>query len=177
VVAAKPVLENAAQSDATANEISRIIYNVKEYMRQNYIKKPLPKAVELQIHTLTMDNGYAMVDVTPIFSDGSEISADYLPDIPYQFCMKQDQNGDWRVIYDLSHSGDLTAADLEQIRAEFPKEFPVALLPEYWKQVLTGQDVNRTIPTSKPGKTEMIDDTQPGTNPATRSSEIPLQTQ
>ena len=146
VVTAVPVLDRAAKSDVEANEISRLLYAAKEYLSQNYVKKPLPKALVLQLHNLSMDGKYAVVDVTPLFADGTEVSAEYIPEIPFQFCMEKNDKGEWHVIYDLSHSGEILPEDLEQIRSEFPKEFPTALLPEYWREVMAGEEANSTTP-------------------------------
>ena len=166
------VLEQAAQSDETANEISKLLFAAKEYLRLNYVKKPLPKAMELQVHAIKMDNEYAMVDVSPVYTDGSEIPAEYIPEIPFQLCLKKNETGDWYVIYDLSHSGELSPEDLAQIRSEFPKDFPVGLLPEYWKNVFAERS-GADVPSPASPAPSTADNMQSGQSPQSNPVNIP----
>ena len=96
----------------------------------------LPRPVVFKISRIAVRGDYCSFEAVPIFNDGSEIStkySDWIICTDLNFCLKK-SGGAWSVIYDLSLS-DVPPKEwfAEQWRI-FPKDFPFALLTEFWQR-------------------------------------------
>jgi len=76
---------------------------------------------------------YCGFEALPFFKDGSQVGTEYIMDIVLNLCLKK-VNGKWRVVSDLSSTDVPNPAQLKQIWHEFPKDFPFALLSEFWRE-------------------------------------------
>jgi hypothetical protein len=96
-------------------------------------KKPLALTFLFKIEFLRVDNDYAGFEGFPVKPDGSLDSR--FEDVVYTTFLKK-QNGDWRVVRDLSRTDVPSAEEAKEIRRNFPADFPVSVMPEFWRKLL-----------------------------------------
>lgn len=106
-------------------------YVIKKYT----LASRLPQPIVFQVRRMQVLGNYCSFEAIPLFKDGSHVSTDYMMDIVFELCLKR-ENGKWRVIYDLSRTDVPADTEMRQIRSAFPKDFPVALLPAFWRERL-----------------------------------------
>ncbi|HEY5811810.1 MAG TPA: hypothetical protein VIT23_04050 [Terrimicrobiaceae bacterium] len=119
-------------------ERQSICDGARAYVIKNYATSAkLPQSVVFRIERIEMLGNYCSFEAIPVFKDGSAISPAYIQDIVFNLCLKR-TNNQWRVIYDLSRTDVPDNAELRQISQAFPKEFPLALLPTFWRDLFRG---------------------------------------
>jgi len=107
----------------------------RAYVRGKYTTKPLPQPILFKIDHLAVAGNYANMEAIPLSKDGSFVDPQYLPDLGYNFCLQNGQNG-WREVVDLSRSDVPNAAEAEAIGHRLPLDFPRVLLTPTWQRLL-----------------------------------------
>jgi hypothetical protein len=97
--------------------------------------KPLPKPVVFKISNLRVLGDYCFIECLPVFKDGSDAVPEFLPDVGYMHCLKNER-GTWKVILDLSRTDVPSDGEVREIRRSFPPDFPLAVLSEFWRDLL-----------------------------------------
>lgn len=107
---------------------------MRDYVKEHYAEKPLPKPVVFKIGSMRVLGNYCYLECLPIFKDGSEAVPQYLPDIGYMHCLKKDK-AIWKVVGDLSRTDVPSDGEVRQIRQSLPPDFPVAVLSDFWRDL------------------------------------------
>jgi hypothetical protein len=163
---------NEGKTETAAPDLEALINAAKDYVLQNYVHKPLPKELALQVQTVKINGKYGMIEAIPVFADQSEIGSEYIEDLLFQLCLKKDDQGQWQVVYDLSRSDVPSAEELQHIKAEFPKDFPTKLLPDFWKKLF---ETPAGAPLETGAGTMEGANPQSPTPPAPQSESVPAQ--
>ncbi len=116
-------------------ERAAICDGARAYVMRKYVHGSLRQPILFKIDHLRVANGYANMEAIPVYKDGSYIDPDVIPDIGYNFCLRQ-SGDEWKVIADLSRSDVPMAEEVTQIRARLGPDFPSALLSEMWRRLL-----------------------------------------
>lgn len=103
------------------------------FVLKNYVPQKLPKPMVFEIERLKVQGKYCCITATPAFSDGSPMGTDYIMDIVFELCLEKKGNT-WRVINDISSTDVPSKPQLKSMRASLPRDFPFALLPDYWRK-------------------------------------------
>lgn len=104
------------------------------FVLKHYVApQKLPKAMVFEIERLKVQGKYCCITATPAFSDGSPMGTDYIMDIVFELCLEKTR-GTWRVINDLSSTDVPSKPQLKSMRDKLPRNFPFALLPDYWRK-------------------------------------------
>jgi hypothetical protein len=109
-------------------------YVIKRYGIKRYaMSGKLPQPIVFKVSRMQVLGKYCSFEAIPLFKDGSYVSTEYMMDIVFELCLKR-EHGEWRVIYDLSRTDVPSDTELREIWSAFPKDFPVALIPEFWRK-------------------------------------------
>jgi hypothetical protein len=106
----------------------------RQHVIQKYATQPLPHPIVFHIDYIAVQGGYCFFEATPRFKDGSFVPPNYLPDMAYNFCLKNDGNR-WMVILDLSRSDVPDASETADIRKRLPSDFPFAVFSPDWRKI------------------------------------------
>lgn len=117
---------------------SELLLHVKSYVSQKYTLKTPKYEFHIEPSSLHVEGNYAMLLAIPLYEDNSHISTEYFEDIVFALCLKK-ENGNWKVVYDLSRNDIPSKEELETIKKDFPKDFPKKLLPKFWQEKLQNQ--------------------------------------
>ncbi len=109
----------------------------RAYVLSKYATGTLPQPIVFKINHLAVAGVYANMEAIPLFKDGSYVDPNYLPDIAFNFCVKN-TGSSWHVIADLSRSDVPTAAEAAELKRMLPSDFPRALLSSTWRDLLRG---------------------------------------
>ena len=127
------------QSDYTpkpgSSERQAICDAARAFVLRKYATATPPQPIVFKVEYLRVQDGYANLEAIPLLKDGSYISTKYIPDIGFNFCLKKSGNI-WQVVVDLSRSDVPDTAELQTIRARFPKDFPISLLSPTWRDLI-----------------------------------------
>jgi hypothetical protein len=127
-----------AQSDYTpkpgSSERQAICDAARTYVLSKYTTAPLPQPIVFKIDRIRVRDHYCNFEAIPLFKDGSYISPQYMVDIAFNLCFKKTDNR-WNVIVDLSRTDVPDPAELQTIKHNFPKDFPVSLLSPTWRDL------------------------------------------
>ncbi len=115
---------------AQAESLSQSAAN---YVSENYTMQQNGKQIIFSPDKIQRKGEYAALNSPAFFSDGSSTDG-LLEDVVFILCLEKKTN--WTIIYDLSRSDVPSPEELEYIRQEFPKHFPVEILPEFWQKLL-----------------------------------------
>jgi len=108
-----------------------LLLHVKSYVTQKYTLKTPKYEFHIEPSALHVKGDFAMLSATPLYEDGSSISTEYFEDIVFTLCLKKSE-GKWKVIYDLSRNDVPSEEEIQEIKKEFPANFPKKLLPKFW---------------------------------------------
>ncbi|MGL1930257.1 MAG: hypothetical protein OCC45_00655 [Desulfotalea sp.] len=103
------------------------------YIAQNYTMQESENKITVDIEKIQSNGNYAVIDSPALFYDGSE-TLNFIEDLVFVLCVEKKSK--WSVIYDLSRSDVPSKEELKSIRANFPEEFPMEILPRYWQELL-----------------------------------------
>jgi hypothetical protein len=127
-----------AQSDYSpkpgSTERQAICDAARAFVLSKYATTPPPQPIVFKIDHIRVQNGYCNFEAIPLFKDGSYVSPKYLPDIAFNFCLQKIGNR-WKVIVDLSRTDVPDATELQTIKRNFPKDFPISLLSPTWRDL------------------------------------------
>ena len=93
----------------------------------------LPQPMVFKVGKMEVLGNYCYFEALPLFKDGSPMGTDYIMDIEFALCLKSN-HGKWQVIYDLSSTDVPDDKQLRKMWSAFPKDFPFALVPEFWRE-------------------------------------------
>lgn len=99
-------------------------------------KMPLAQTFLFKIEFLKVEGNYAAFEGFPVKADGSDFSPEVFGDQVFMTFLKKDSNGAWKVVSDLTRSDVPSAEELREIRMKFPADFPAAVMPDFWRQLL-----------------------------------------
>jgi hypothetical protein len=116
-------------------ERQAICDGARVYVMSKYVSGTLRQPIVFKVGHLQVADGYANMEAIPIYKDGSFIDPDTIPDIGYNFCLRQ-SGGSWTVIADLSRSDVPTSEEVGEIRQRLGGDFPRALLAPMWRRWL-----------------------------------------
>lgn len=108
-------------------------------MREHVValtKMPLPKTFLFKVEFLKVEGNYAAFEGFPVKSDGSDFAPDVFGDQVFTTFLKKDSNGTWKVVSDLTRSDVPSAEEVREIRKKFPADFPAAVMPDFWRNLL-----------------------------------------
>jgi hypothetical protein len=106
------------------------------FTMKNYIApSKLPQPLVFHVDKMTVLGVYCYFEPSPLFKDGTPMDTRYIMDIDLEFCLAK-SHGKWAVVWDLSRTDVPDASELKQMRRNFPKDFPLTLLPEDWRKML-----------------------------------------
>ncbi|HEV3409640.1 MAG TPA: hypothetical protein VG095_05065 [Chthoniobacterales bacterium] len=114
-------------------ERQAICDGARAYVMSRYVYGQLRQPIVFKIGHLRVLGPYANLEAIPIYKDGSYIDPDVIPDIGYNFCLRE-SGGTWKVIADLSRSDVPSAEEMAEIRQRLGPEFPRALLAPMWRR-------------------------------------------
>jgi hypothetical protein len=127
-----------AQSDyapkSGSKERQGICDAARAFVLKKYAFAPLPQPIVFKIDHIRVRNGYCNVEAIPLFKDGSYVSPKYMPDIAFNFCLKK-TGETWQIIADLSRTDVPDPAELQHLKQNFPRDFPVSLLSSTWRDL------------------------------------------
>jgi hypothetical protein len=123
-----------SKSFEQSNNSGLLLY-VKSYVSKKYTLKTPKYKFHIEPSLLNIDGNFAMLSATPLYADGSNISTEYFEDIVFVLCLEK-KDDRWAVIYDLSRNDIPSFKEMEEIKKNFPKNFPKKLLPDFWKKKL-----------------------------------------
>jgi len=98
-------------------------------------KKQLAHSFLFKVEFMRVDGDYAGFEGFPVKADGSPLPDGMLADVVYTTFLRK-KNGVWQVIRDLSRSDVPDAAEIREIRKNFPADFPSSAMPPYWRKLL-----------------------------------------
>lgn len=129
-------ITNAADAPHTPEpesvERQSICDGARSFVMKHYVSSSkLPQPILFKIKKISVSESYCSFEATPVFKDGSAVSTEYIMDIVFDLCLKKN-NDKWEVIYDLSSTDVPDDKRLKQMWQDFPKDFPPALIPEFW---------------------------------------------
>jgi hypothetical protein len=105
----------------------------RSFTMQNYVSpRKLPQPLAFEVKNMKVLGNYCYMEAFPLFKDGTPMGTDYIMDIEFDFCLAK-KAGKWRVVDDLSRTDVPGDDELKYIRRHFPKDYPLALLPEFWR--------------------------------------------
>lgn len=104
-------------------------YVIKKYA----LSSKLPQPILFKVRRIQVLGNYCSFEAIPIFKDGSYVSTEYMMDIVFELCLKREHER-WHVIYDLSSTDVPSDSEMRQIWSVFPKDFPVELIPQFWRE-------------------------------------------
>jgi hypothetical protein len=107
----------------------------RAFVLGKYAEKALPQPIVFKVGHLVVAGPYANMEAVPLLKDGRYAAPEYLPDIGFNFCLRQ-SGTQWQVIADLSRSDVPDAGEVALIRSRLPEEFPRALLTPDWQKLL-----------------------------------------
>lgn len=131
--------------------IRRMTESARSYLLAHYLKFPSGERLRLELSRLNWMPGYGMVEGVPRLANGAIPSPDIIDNRRFLFCLKQNRNGEWILLYDLSYPVRPTEETLVRIRQTFPEDFPHALLPREWQILL---DNTSPSPPTSPSEIE-----------------------
>lgn len=114
----------------------------RAFVLGKYATATLPQAIVFKVEHLSVQDNYCNFEAIPLFKDGSYISAAYIVDIAFNFCLKK-AGGGWRVIADLSRTDVPAVDEIAAIRRMLPPDFPLALLSPTWRNLLRNASGDR----------------------------------
>ena len=106
------------------------------YVAKNYTMQESDKQLTFDAEKIQRTGKYAVIDSPALFSDGST-TENFIEDLVFVLCLEK--KAKWSVMYDLSRSDVPSKEELKAIRANFPHNFPMELLPRYWQKLLTAK--------------------------------------
>ena len=116
-------------------ERQAICDGARAHVMARYATRPLPQAIVFKIDHLSVAGDYANMEAIPLLKDGSYAAPNYLPDIGFNFCLKN-TDGRWQVIADLSRSDVPDATEAAALKRSLPADFPLAVLSSTWRDLL-----------------------------------------
>jgi hypothetical protein len=130
-----PVLAETAHTPKPgSSERKEICDGLRSFIISEYAEKKLPKPIVLKVGYLKVSGDYCWIEALPMLEDGSDAVPQFLPDIGYSHCLKRINVG-WHVILDLSRTDVPDGDEVRKIRRSFPGDFPVSILPKFWKDL------------------------------------------
>jgi hypothetical protein len=108
----------------------------RAHVVQNYASKPLPQPIVFKIEHLVVMDRFANVEAVAMFKDGSPPAPVFMADIVFNLCLQRTQGG-WHVVADLSRTDVPEPAEVAQIRDRLPRGFPLGVLSETWRKLLS----------------------------------------
>lgn len=116
-------------------EVENILVDVNEYLIKNKsINKPL-KPYKLSIRDIKSEGNFVKLETVLVYEDGSYVDIEFTGDSVFVVCLEKSSKK-WKVIYDLSRSDVPSEEEIKHIKKEFPVQFPVNILSEFWKSLL-----------------------------------------
>jgi antitoxin component YwqK of YwqJK toxin-antitoxin module len=112
---------------------SDLLLHVKSYVIKKYTLKTPKYEFHIEPSSLQIEGSYAMLSAIPLYEDGSYISTEYFEDIVFTLCLKKTDDS-WKIIYDLSRNDTPTVEEINEIKKDFPNDFPKKLLPKFWQE-------------------------------------------
>jgi len=103
-------------------------YTIKEYVSPTKLPQPLV----FKVSTMKVLGNYCCFEATPYFKDGTPMDTKYIMDIVFLFFLERN-HGKWRVMNDVSSTDVPTDSQLRQMWRNFPKDFPIVLIPKFWR--------------------------------------------
>jgi hypothetical protein len=94
-----------------------------------------PRPILFKIDQMKVLGNYCYFEGYAVFSDGSSVPEEYLPDVVYNTFLKRDENG-WQVIMDLTRTDVPSEQEVIAIRRNFPAEIPRQIVPQFWRGLL-----------------------------------------
>lgn len=115
-------------------ERNSICDGARAYVLKEYIspKTKLPQPVVFKIERIEVIGEYCSFRAIPLSKDGSSMDTEYVMDIVFDLCLKRTK-GAWQVVYDFSRTDVPTDDEFRQMWRKFPKDFPYALVPKFWR--------------------------------------------
>ncbi len=107
---------------------------VCDALRTFFTDETMPKHLVFRVDTMRIQGDYCFFQGLPMFEDGSAAVARYLPDVGYDICLMRGKKG-WKVVVDLSRSDVPSDREVREIKRDFPRDFPVSLLSEFWRDL------------------------------------------
>jgi len=106
----------------------------RSFVMKEYVSATkLPQPIVFKVTKMNVLGNYCFFEATPLFKDGSSVGTEYIMDIVFEFCLERN-DGKWRVVYDLSSTDVPSDTQTKKMWNAFPKEFPFALIPEFWRE-------------------------------------------
>ena len=105
----------------------------RTHVLSKYAHGKLPQPIVFKVEHLAVAGQYANLEAVAVYKNGR--SVDQLPDIVYNFCLKN-TGATWKVVYDLTRGDVPAASELETIRRSLPSDFPRNVLTSDWQQLL-----------------------------------------
>ncbi len=116
-----------------SSERRAICDGARAFVMKNYVNpKKLPQSLVFKIERIEVMGRYCSFEAIPKFKDGSTMGTDYVMDIVFELCMER-TNDTWNVVYDLSSTDVPSDPQLKVMWRAFPKEFPIVLMPKFWR--------------------------------------------
>lgn len=102
----------------------------------NQSKKPLAHSFLFKVEFMKVEGDYAAFEGFPVKPDGSNFPFETFGDVVFTTFLKKGKDGAWKVVSDLTRTDVPSDDEVEQIRAKFPKDFPAAVMPAFWRKLL-----------------------------------------
>ena len=112
----------------------------RSFVVGKYATGQLPQPIVFRIDHIAVQDPYSYFEATPRFKDGSYVPPNLIADIAYNLCLKR-QAGRWSVIVDLSRSDVPDAAEVQAIKQRLPRDFPLAVFSQTWRDLLGNKAV------------------------------------
>jgi hypothetical protein len=128
-------LTAVAESPHTPHPGSPERKQICDAMRGFVTADKAPKPVVFKIEQIKALGKYCHFQGYALYSDGSRVPENILPDVVYNTFLKREKGG-WRVIHDLTRTDVPSESEIEVLRREFPAEIPRELIPRFWRDLL-----------------------------------------
>lgn len=123
---------------------------LRAYTRSEYGISPKLKFL-WKIEWLRVQGRHASFAGSPVTPDGGHINDEsMIGEFETNVCLRREEAG-WKVIMDLSRTDLPSKEEIRELRASFPKDMPVGILPEFWRGMLDPAAVPRGVHTPQPG--------------------------